>query len=253
MFRHISLIVLLFVVFTAVMISGCQSPQEAEAEKLIVKKYTAGRSVQNRPINYTELGTGADVVLVLATIHGDEFAGTPIVNRMIKFLGFKPELLDGKKVVMMPVVNPDGFALKQRFNANGVDLNRNFQADNRLNNPQNGLSAYSEPESRIIRDLIEFYKPNRIIVYHQPLSCIDYDGPGGEIATAMGEYCSLPVKKLGSRPGSLGAYAGETLGIPTITVELTKHDGMQSGDSLWNRYHRSLLVGMLYPDIPADF
>ena len=232
------------------MLCGCQSPQKAPAEELAVNEYTIGRSVQNRPINYTELGTGSDVVLVLATIHGDEYAGTPIVNRMIGYLEKYPDLLNGKKAIMMPMVNPDGFALNQRFNANGVDLNRNFQADNRLNNKQNGFAALSEPESKNIRDLIEFYRPRLIIVYHQPLNCIDYDGPGGQIATAMASCCDLPVKKLGSRPGSLGAYAGETLGIPTITVELTKKDGLLSGDMLWNKYSRSLLTGMLYPDLP---
>jgi protein MpaA len=65
----------------------------------------------------------------------------------------------------------------------------------------------------------------------------------------MGRVCDLPVNKLGSRPGSMGAYIGETLGIPIITVELRATDNSLSADELWAKYGRALVAAIVHPEI----
>jgi protein MpaA len=132
-----------------------------------------------------------------------------------------------------------------------VDLNRNFEAANRVDNSTNGFRALSEPESRASKAVIEQYRPNRIVSIHQPLDCIDYDGPGRALATRMAQYCPLPVKKLGGRPGSLGSYAGDGLGIPTITFEMPAGATKLSEAALWQQYGRALLAAIQYPDYPS--
>ena len=209
-----------------------------------VDTFTAGYSVEKRKIDYSVLGTGDDVVLLIATIHGNESAGTPLVRGMIELLKERKDILAKHKIVILPMANPDGYYHNQRYNANGVDLNRNFVAFNRINNERNGPHGLSEPESRIIERLILKFKPDRILSYHEPLACLDYDGPGGQIARAMGAYTDLPVKKLGSRPGSLGAYAGETLGIPIITVEFRPMAKMLSAEQLWAKYSKMTLAAI---------
>jgi len=146
----------------------------------------------------------------------------------------------------LPMANPDGFHHNKRYNAHDVDLNRNFAAFNRINNERNGPHGLSEPESRIIEQLILRYKPSRIVSFHEPLACIDYDGPGLAIANAMAAHTDLKVKKLGSRPGSLGSYAGETLGIPIITVELRPTAKNLSGNQLWTKYSQMTLAAIRY-------
>lgn len=207
----------------------------------------AGRSVRGRPIMTQILGEGEDTILILATIHGNEAAGTPLVEELADHLRVNPELLEGRRVVLMPLANPDGLAAGTRENVRGVDLNRNFQADNRVNNGTHGLRALSEPESRAVKAIIDQYQPDRIVSIHEPLNCIDYDGPGRELAARLAQYCELPVKKLGARPGSLGAYAGESLGIPTITLELPKGASDLDKALLWERYGRALTAAVLYP------
>jgi murein tripeptide amidase MpaA len=96
------------------------------AEDWLVRSYTGGRSVENRPLEYLVLGQGRDVTLILATIHGNEPAGTPLVLQLARHLREHPLMLWGRTVVLVPVANPDGKARNRRFNANGVDLNRNF-------------------------------------------------------------------------------------------------------------------------------
>ena len=186
--------------------------------------------------------------MIIATIHGNESAGTPIARRMIEYLKGQEDMLTKYKVIVLPMANPDGYHHNKRYNANDVDLNRNFVAFNRINNERNGPHGLSEPESRIIEQLILRYKPNRIITFHEPLACIDYDGPALMLAKQMANYCELPIKRLGSKEGSLGSYAGITLGIPIITFEMWPTDSQLTSQTLWSKYGRAMLAAILYPD-----
>jgi protein MpaA len=207
-----------------------------------------GTSIQNRPIMCLVLGDGSDVTFIMSSIHGNEAAGTPLVRRLAAHLRQQPEILNGRKVVLMAVANPDGMVNGTRHNAKGVDLNRNFEAANRVNSKETGLTSLSEPEARVIQQLILDYKPDRIVSIHQPLNCIDYDGPARMLADRMGQYCAIPVKKLGAMPGSLGSYAGVTLGIPIVTFEMTQADSQLNSEALWQKYGRALLAAIVYPD-----
>ncbi len=214
----------------------------------LAKQHLIGRSVQGRPILIQIAGQGADTVLIMGSIHGDEAAGERLVNRLAEHLQDSPQLLTGQRVVLLPVVNPDGLAARTRENARGIDLNHNFETGNRVDNGTNGLRPLTEPESQALQSLIKEYAPRRIVSVHSPLNCIDYDGPGQAIAARMAQDCDLAVKKLGARPGSLGSYTGETLGIPTITLELPPEAVKMTDLALWERYGKALMAAILYPD-----
>lgn len=211
---------------------------------------TFGKSVRGRPIMGVVLGEGNDTTFVLATIHGDEPAGTPLVRRLSDHLRQHPDLLTGRTIVILPVANPDGMAMNRRANANGVDLNRNFRTANRINEPQFGTTALSEPESRAIAQIIAQYAPDRIVSVHQPLACVDYDGPAQALAGRMAQHCDLPVRKLGAKPGSLGSYAGLTLGTPIVTLELPQDASRINQQALWQQYGKALLAAIVYPNVP---
>ncbi len=204
----------------------------------------AGCSVQNREIEKFIFGTGDDVVLVIGAIHGDEPASAVLAHQLVRYLRENTSSIHSKKVIIVPVVNPDGLAAGTRTNANGVDLNRNFPANNRVDADWAGYSPLSEPESRLLFHIISEHGVGRIITIHQPYGCIDYDGPAKHIAEKMGEHCDLPVTKLGGRPGSLGSWAGLTMGIPIITVELFGEDINCTPDEIWQLYGRAILAGI---------
>ena len=246
-----------YTVLAALTLAGCYKPVSEPvivdfprlAVKPAVRRYIAGKSVENRSIECIVLGTGQDVTFILATIHGNEQAGTPLVRHLETYLQNQPHLLNGRKVVLLPLANPDGAAKNRRPNAHGVNLNRNFATANRRNSRRFGRAALSEPEARIIRLLIKVYAPDRIVSIHQPLTCIDYDGPGIALASRMAEHCDLPIKKLGARPGSLGSYAGLTLGIPIITLELPRSASALDEQSLWDKYGPALVAAVTYPEM----
>ena len=244
-----------YILLAILILTGCYKTTEfpdlaqPESPTLIPpQQRIAGMSVEGRPIMYSVLGQDSDVTFIMATIHGDEPAGTPLANYLLKYLNQRPELLLGRKVVILPIANPDGLATNTRHNANDVDLNRNFIADNRNDNKESGPSPISEPEAHIINDLILQYKPDRIVSIHQPYGCIDYDGPGEFLAHQMALYCDLPVKKLGARPGSLGSYAGVELGIPIITFEMLENDSNLTSEMLWQKYGKAILAAILFPN-----
>lgn len=198
---------------------------------------TIGTSVEGRPILCHFSGEGPRTVFVMASIHGSEGAGTPVAEGLMRWLKENPGAHPGTRVMVMPVANPDGLAVERRFNSRGVDLNRNFPADNRQEKDRYGPAPLSEPESQAYAALIQRTRPDLIIAIHQPLACVDYDGPepAEAYATRLGKACNLKVEKLGARPGSLGAWFGETLHKPILTLELLPGPAADP-EGLWKRY-----------------
>ena len=255
MLYNIKHIVFSVVLASALLVCGCQpgqkdpyAPQIITPQRMHIE--TLGYSVQGRPIELVTLGHGTDKTLIIATIHGNENAGTPLMAELQSYLKRRPALLEKHTIQIVPIANPDGMALNIRENANGIDLNRNFPAANRVNNHTNGIHGLTEPESKILHDLIHRESPDRIVTLHQPLVCLDYDGPGREIAERMSRYCELPVKKLGGRPGSMGSYVGIDLSTPIITVEMYNSDSNLTSQQLWQKYGIALVAAITYPQMP---
>jgi protein MpaA len=263
MVREWSFVVRIGVLVGVLALSGCYEPEPSpkvtgEESRITLppgqtppaQHQLMGRSVKGRPIMVQVLGQGGDTVFVMGAIHGNEPASATLVEQLSEHLRKSPSLLEGRRVVLLPVANPDGLAAKTRENVHGIDLNRNFDAGNRVDNETNGQSALTEPESRTLQKIIKEYAPSRIVSIHQPLTCIDFDGPARALATRMAQYCDLPIKKLGAKPGSLGSYTGEELKIPTITFELSEAAKSLSATALWEQYGRSLMAAITYPEHP---
>ncbi|MEM6315330.1 MAG: M14 family zinc carboxypeptidase, partial [Planctomycetota bacterium] len=195
------------------MLCGCATPS--------FTRVGMGSSVEGRPVEAFTIGAGP-MVLVVAGIHGNEQAGIPLAHRLMTLVTDDPSLLAGHRLVVVPVMNPDGVDANIRTNARGVDLNRNWPAGNRKELPKSGSAPLSEPESAALHALIAEYEPIRVLTIHQPLDCVDYDGPAADLAAAIADATGLPVKKLGGRPGSMGTHLGVERGVPIITLELPR-------------------------------
>ena len=81
--------ILVSVVGIVLCLAGCQAPAapritgiETRPTMPVGYRVVVGNSVENRPIEMVVLGSGGDVVLIIATIHGNEPAGTPLVRRL---------------------------------------------------------------------------------------------------------------------------------------------------------------------------
>lgn len=204
-----------------------------------------GTSVEGRPLRCARFGAG-EVVLLVAGIHGDEAAGTPLLERLALELAEQPAWAARRCVIVVPDLNPDGLASGERRNARGVDLNRNFPAANFRERDAHGGTPLSEPEARALHALILEERPARILSFHQPIAVIDWDGPAEALAHVLAAACELPAKRIGSRPGSLGSWSGVDLAIPTVTVELPRAADEIDVDEAWARYGPMLIAAIAF-------
>jgi murein peptide amidase A len=203
--------------------AGCATTAKSLPADGPLPRQVIGRSFEGRAITGHMLGTGPETYLLFGVIHGNETLGGPLLERFERYASRHPEMLEGKRLVVVPVLNPDGLARNSRANARGVDLNRNFPSRNWRPSPRHGNRPASEVETRILLQLIREYRPSRILSIHSPLHCVNFDGPAEEIASQMARAAGYPVRaSIGyPTPGSLGSYAGRDLEIPTITLELS--------------------------------
>ena len=176
-------------------------------------------------------------------MHGDEQNGFHLAVELADTINKNPDLISSK-VVIVPVINPDGLMNRQRTNTNKVDINRNFPTENwrpvyEKDKYNPGFDAGSEKETRVVIELINQYNPDKIIVIHADLHLINYDGPAEELAQLMSVYNNYKVEtSIGyPTPGSLGTFAGVELKIPTITLELPDNDP----DKAWEQNFDALI------------
>ena len=194
--------------------------------------------------------------LILGGVHPDELTPIHLAFEFAKALHEEPWRYKNSRVIVAPLVNPDGFFSTplRRTNINGVDLNRNFAtadwwrraaknwAELRKRDPRHfpGEAPNTEQGTRFQSDLMARYEPDKVLTIHAPLGFLDYDGPGesgnGKAMTTNDikafELAEMISKRSNNYrimnytiyPGSLGNYAGNDRRIPTITVELESTD-----------------------------
>ena len=129
-----------------------------------------GTSLEGRPIWGVRLGEpGAPRLRVLGGHHGDEPPSVSLALHVAELLvqgeGAYAGLLDEREVWIVPVVNPDGYVLGDRQNANEVDLNRNYGVEWKTS-VFSGLAPFSEPETQAIRTLGTLAPPHAGLSLH---------------------------------------------------------------------------------------
>ncbi len=241
------------------------SKEEPEVVEEIVKEefsksFVIGNSVEGRPIEVFSFGNGDKHLLFVGGIHGGyEWNSVYLAYRFIDHIEENPSLItDNLTVSIIPSANPDGlfkivgsgarFTVEDipdsdhssgRFNANGVDLNRNFdckwapQSTWRGNIVSAGTSPFSEPESQAIRDFVLENSPDAVVFWHSQANAVYASECENGILPKTREVMNTYSKASGyPAVDSFDAYpvTGDAEGwlasinIPAITVELSSHD-----------------------------
>ena len=147
---------------------GYYSPQEVlEQLKIIaqdssIAEYVVvGRSLQGRDIGGIRIGASVPNAQfrILGTHHGDELPSGELALHLAQYLSEHADeeniqnLLADRAIWIIPQVNPDGAAMVSRYNANLVDLNRNYNYQWSASAFRPGEHSFSEPETQAIRTL----------------------------------------------------------------------------------------------------
>lgn len=206
-----------------------------------------GRSVENRPIEVYRFGAGRRERMIIAGIHGgDEQNAIDLAGELIDRLSREPDLVPpGYTLYILKALNPDGSAAGKgaegRSNANGVDLNRNFDTNWKSTWRTTGCQAGpgaagsspgSEPETQAIKNFLLERRVEALIVYHSAGLGVF---PSGEPAhpdsvrlakaiAALGDYDHPPVDTGCEYTGTLVDWAADH-GIPAaVDLELNDPD-----------------------------
>ncbi len=236
-----------------------------------------GTSAGGEAITAYHFGTGTKEILLVGGIHGGYSWNTALLGHdIVDYLGDNPDVIpEGVMVTVIPAFNADGLMetvkttgrfttaavptseaarIAGRFNANTVDLNRNFdceweaQGTWRSRNVSGGSAPFSEPEAAALRDYVADYPPTAVIGW--------YSAAGGVYASNCGDGVSAETRALMQTFATASGYTahdefnyyeitGDMMNwfakqdIPAISILLTDHQSTE-----WEKNRRGLEAAM---------
>jgi hypothetical protein len=240
-------------------------PEQQPQPPVVNEKETViGQSVEGKDIVAYHFGNGDKEVLLVGGTHGGYSWNTVLLSyEMMGHFGklSSDEIPSNIRITIIPMLNPDGFnkatgtttvhnamandlpsdlekRTSGRFNANNVDLNRNFDCEWQETSMwqsrevSGGTAAFSEPEAQVLRGYITEHRPAAALVW--------YAAAGGVFASncrlgvlpetiAMTESYSAASGYRAYKEFDFYDISGDMVnwmakeGIPAISVLLTNH------------------------------
>ncbi|MBM3312216.1 MAG: zinc carboxypeptidase [Candidatus Aminicenantes bacterium] len=253
----------------------------------LAKITSLGESLEGRPIYALKVSDNAGQdepeaeFLVLGCHHAREWISVEVPylfgRALLERYGTDPDikrLVDQSEIWIVPLVNPDGhdysvrvyryWRKNRRANGGGefgVDINRNYGfkwgLDNQGSSPNpasevyRGTAAFSEPETRAVRDLFLSRSFRAMVSYHSFSQVILYpwgytSAPPPDFSTLNGlaQKMAGVMKTVSGRTYALGQgiamlnyltngdtidWTYGTAGIPSYTIELPPVDQLGGG------------------------
>ena len=234
---------------------------EVEPEIVYPIREVIGNSVDGRNIESYTYGDGEVHVAFVGGIHGGyEWNSVLLAYELVDHLDANTDFVpENMTITVIPSANPDGifkvlekegrFTINDvpddegpsgngRFNANDVDLNRNFdckwqpESTWRGSVVSAGTSAFSEPEAQAIQSFVLNNDPQSVIFFHSQSNAVYAseceEGVLPETVDIMNVYSEAAgyraVESFDAYPISGDAEGWlASIDIPAITVELETH------------------------------
>lgn len=236
----------------------------------LIKLLEIGTSSDGRPIFLLEIGKGTKGPLYISGVHGRESINPTVLIYIIKdicekYYSYKSNLLNEHKIGFVPVINPDGYVIategyeainlyklknklreveipyyEYKFNANIVDINRNFPCKSFVNTEFSGECG-KEPETKAIIDLfknsdfeitgfVDIHSRGNTIYYKRKAMKEEYNIRQFEVAMKLSQLSGYPLclrdveNPDGFSGGNTVNYVSEYHKIPAITIETVDED-----------------------------
>ena len=276
------------------------------ADGNFIRARRLGRSVCSRSIISLEIGSMVSPVVFVGGTHGMEWASALIALKLacetaksiktgnpVHGIGVQKALSE-RGAVFVPLLNPDGYEIRRtgrgaalkktnllsRFedaeimtwqsNANGVDINHNFNAGFYKARRQvraigikgpaptryGGPMPFSEPESRAIKKMCAYLQPRSLYSLHSQGEEIYWRY--GKSIPERGEYIAKLLAGLTGyelcEPDVIASHAGlkdwfiKKYGLPGFTIELGLGKNplpYEDFDGIWQKTERALFAAMI--------
>lgn len=178
--------------------------------------------------------------------HGDEVEGVFVLKELFNWLKTEHSLKD-LPMVVIPILNVDGYRAQTRVNSHAVDLNRNYPTKDwstlhKKDKYNPGPKALSEPENQYLIKLFEKYNPGLILSFHSWKPLLNWNGESEDIALFLEQYNKYEVvPDIGyPTPGSLGTFVPETYGAGVLTFECPLLQDGKSLKEIWEENEKGL-------------
>lgn len=225
-----------------------------------------GTSVEGRKIESYTYGSGTTTHLAfVGGIHGGyEWNSVLLAYAFIDYLNANPTAIPKNlTITVIPSANPDGLfkvigkegrfvatdaptdaalLASGRFNARGVDLNRNFdckwkpEGTWKNKTVSAGTAAFSEPEALAIKNFVLNSKPNAVVFWHSQANAVYASECNSgvlpqtlDIMNAYSKaagYAAVPAFTAYEVNGDAEGWLA-SINIPAITVELKTHETVE--------------------------
>ena len=211
--------------------------------------FPIGYSVEGRELWVVRFGNGPVVRMIVAGIHGGyEWNTVDLANQLA--MDFREGTIivpPDTTLYILANLNPDGYTndwgqYAGRPNANGVDLNRNWDSSWQSDWPldgcfsaiklNGGTAPFSEPETQALAQFLLDHSVDALISYHSQMAAIyatgdvTLDPAANDLAQTLAAVSGYQYPP----PWSACVYTGQLVdwavdqGIAAVTVELTTHD-----------------------------
>ena len=223
-----------------------------------------GTSVEGRALESYTYGTGANKIMFVGGIHGGyEWNSVYLMHRLIDYLEENKDVIpENVELTIVPVMNPDGLhkivgtagrfdpadtpsvqaTRPGRFNANQVDLNRNFDCNWQATSTWQsqevsaGSEVFSEPEARAIRDWVLEHKPKTVIFWHSASDAVYASACNGDVLPETRDIMNVYADASGYKTfdsfdhyeitGDAGDWLA-SIGISSIAIEMKTHETIE--------------------------
>lgn len=232
-----------------------------------------GKSVEGRDIIAYNFGKGDKQFLFVGGVHGAYSWNTALLAyQTMDYFKANPGAIPANiKITVIPVLNPDGLnkgvgttskftksqvstlqatLVASRFNANTVDLSRNFDCDWKsvgvwqTKSVSGGTKAFSEPESMAIKSYVESHKLSAVVVWYSSAGGVYASSCGGDASSETIALTDMYAKASGySANDSYDFYATSgdmvnwlaKINVPAVSVLLSTHT-----DTEWDKNKKGI-------------
>lgn len=208
-----------------------------------------GTTVEENEIEAYKTDVKAKKYLYLiAGTHGDEVEGVFVLKELFNWLKTEHSLKD-LPMVVIPILNVDGYRAQTRVNSHAVDLNRNYPTKDwstecKKDKYNPGPKALSEPENQYLIKLFDKYQPGLILSFHSWKPMLNWNGHSEDIASYLNAYNQYEIAPdIGyPTPGSLGTFVPEKYGKETgvLTFECPVLQDGKSLKEIWAENEKGL-------------